>query len=303
MNKKYFIEGIINLIVSLLVIFITNFLLALPFTAKGEVIISDVYKTSDISYQRHIEINNFTDKYIEDLLVKVPLTCSIDNEKYINTLEIENKKNMDELTLFSLNMIEPKSSTILLISQETQDEQIIFTNLHEKKLTLIKERKKYSPIIALAKSVLPNAIIYAIMFAIFTLISSYFTDKTTEELNRRINVNDGKIDILQNEINKNKEYYKKSINSIQKRIMLLKLTLRDYVKELDFWRNVVKNLLFIKDKSNTNAENLFSIVTNTLKTYTIKSKDNKDIDEIFFLADQLTKDDNKHTKLDGIDSK
>ena len=134
-----------------------------------------------------------------------------------------------------------------------------------------------------------NITVYFIFLFIFQII----TNKKANELLKQI---EG--------VKKEKEELKEEANSIKNRIcsfqkeytlrnLFLKKQIRDYEKELSFWRNVVSQVLYTGDKKHTQAEILFDSVTKQLESYTVKSKQNLDLDEILFVAKEINNDEKK----------
>ena len=105
-----------------------------------------------------------------------------------------------------------------------------------------------------------------------------------------------KFDIIE-ELKEEANSIKNRICSFQKeytlRNLFLKKQIRDYEKELSFWRNVVSQVLYTGDKKHTQAEILFDSVTKQLESYTVKSKQNLDLDEILFVAKEINNDEKK----------
>lgn len=287
--KKTILENISSPLFSTLVAYFLSFIFSIPSLESGNIRIGDIYKTDENLLFRNIEITNYTDSYINDLLLKIPKSCKIENEEFISSLLISKKQSPSlDYSFYSIDMIEPKSSSLVTISVQKND-KIFFPNHRNKKLTLTSKAQIESPYIKLLKQVSVTFVIYFIVLSFFQMI----TDKKTNEVLKQIE-----------DIKKEKEGLKEEANSIKNRIcnfqkeytlknLFLKKQIRDYEKELSFWRNVVSQILYTGDKKHTQAEILFDSVTKQLESYTVKSKQNLDLDEILFVAKEINNDEKK----------
>lgn len=287
--KKTIFENISSPLFSTLVAYFLSFIFSIPSLESGNIRIGDIYKTDENHLFRNIEIINYTDLYINDLLLKIPKSCKIENEEFISSLLISKKQSPSlDYSFYSIDMIEPKSSSLVTISVQKND-KIFFPNHRNKKLTLTSKAQIESPYIKLLKQVSVTFVIYFIVLSFFQMI----TDKKTNEVLKQIE-----------DIKKEKEGLKEEANSIKNRIcnfqkeytlknLFLKKQIRDYEKELSFWRNVVSQILYTGDKKHTQAEILFDSVTKQLESYTVKSKQNLDLDEILFVAKEINNDEKK----------
>lgn len=287
--KKTILENISSPLFSTLVAYFLSFIFSIPSLESGNIRIGDIYKIDENLLFRNIEITNYTDSYINDLLLKIPKSCKIENEEFISSLLISKKQSPSlDYSFYSIDMIEPKSSSLVTISVQKND-KIFFPNHRNKKLTLTSKTQIESPYMKLLKQLSVTFVIYFIVLFIFQII----TDKKTNELLKQI---EG--------VKKEKEELKEEANSIKNRIcsfqkeytlrnLFLKKQIRDYEKELSFWRNVVSQVLYTGDKKHTQAEILFDSVTKQLESYTVKSKQNLDLDEILFVAKEINNDEKK----------
>ncbi len=282
-------KAILESLFTTLLAYFLSFIVSIPSLESGNIRIGDIYKTDENLLFRNIEITNYTDSYINDLLLKIPRLCKIENEEFISSLLISKKQSPSlEYSFYSIDMIEPKSSSLVTISVQKND-KILFPNYRNKKLTLTSKTQLESPYIKLLKQLAMTIAVYFIFLFIFQII----TDKKTNELLKQIE-----------DVKKEKEELKEEANSIKNRIcsfqkeytlrnLFLKKQIRDYEKELSFWRNVVSQVLYTGDKKHTQAEILFDSVTKQLESYTVKSKQNLDLDEILFVAKEINNDEKK----------
>lgn len=294
--KKIALESILSAFVTVIGSSLFTLLLSIPIAEKGNIRISDIYKTESGTLSRNIEVINYTNDYIDGLVLKIPNTCKIENEKSISSLVITKRENkMIDYNTFSLDMIEPKTSSLITI-QVQKDDIISFPNYSSKKFSVTSEKHIESPIWKLIKQVLPSFIVYFILLSIF----QFFANKKSNELSEQIEKSEKKrqveVDKLSEKLDKEEKKIEKTDKDLKEykknyyqKTLFIKKQLQDYEKELDFWRNTVRQVLFKGDKKHTQAENLFETVTKQLETYTVKSKQNLDLDEILFVVDELNK--------------
>ena len=62
--------------------------------------------------------------------------------------------------------------------------------------------------------------------------------------------------------------------------------MRDYQKELDFWKDTIRKFLYKSKETEDSAERLFSIITDSLKTYSTRKNVGSHYDEIVYLANR-----------------
>lgn len=290
--KKIALESILSAFVTVIGSSLFTLLLSIPMADKGNIRIGDIYKVEEDTLYRNIEVINYTNDYIDGLFLKIPNTCKIENEKFISSLVITKKENkLNDYIMYSLDMIEPKTSSLITI-QVQKDDLISFPNHSSKKFSVTSGKHIESPIWNLIKQVLPSFIVYFILLSIF----QFFANKKSNELTLKID----KIDNERKSMNQKQEERIKEteikmntyVKDVNLKMTFIKKQLMDYEKELDFWRNTVRQVLFKGDKKHTQAEKLFDAVTKQLETYTVKSKKNLDLDEILFVADELNKNEN-----------
>jgi len=104
------------------------------------------------------------------------------------------------------------------------------------------------------------------------------SDEEVKELKCTLSDQDARIKATNKEIHKLRIYYQIRINDLN--------------KELDFWRNTIRKMLFNSSDKFNSAEVVIEMVTNELKTYTTRERNKDSIDEIFYLANIISEKDN-----------
>lgn len=74
-------------------------------------------------------------------------------------------------------------------------------------------------------------------------------------------------------------------------------------KELSFWRDTVRKMLYDSQNEFQTADKVIETVTTTLKTYTTRKSSNKNMDELLYLAQLIADSRELHCKYNSPDSK
>lgn len=292
--KKSILDSIVTVVTTTIVYFLLSLISTVFLADDGCVRISGTYKNEN-GYCKNIELVNYSNNYQNEIYLKLPSSVTIKNESSISTLLIEKENlNVQDINLYKLNQIQPQSSTVIVLELENENDSIQFTNLKEKKFSLETQGKIESPKLKLFMQLLPNALLYIIIFSITQIISNYYIGKHQKEYNEKLEEKNIKLDEIQKTLDDAKEDLKFIKKRFQIIVFFLKKQLSDYSKENEFWRNTVRQLLYNGDKKNKKAEQLFETVTNQLQTYTIKSKRNLDLNEVIFIAEELEEYDKKN---------
>ena len=296
--KKTILDTVISIITTSVIYCLLSIISSTFLADKGCVRITGTYKDENFCY-KNIELVNYSNNYQNEIYFKIPSSAKIKNESHISTLLIE-KENIkaEDINLYKLNQIQPESSTVIVIKLENENDSIQFTNLKEKKFSLETQGRIESPKLKLFKQLLPNALLYIIIFSFSQFLGNYFIAKRQKELDEKIKEKNKKLNEIEQTLEKTDTELKDVKKKFHKAIFLFKKQLSDYSKENEFWRNTVRQLLYTGDRKNKKAEQLFETVTNQLQTYSVKSKRNLDLEEIIFVAEELEEYDRKNSKYD-----
>lgn len=292
--KKTIKDTIASVITTSIIYFLISLFTTVFLADKGRVRISGLYKNDGL-WKQNIELVNYSNQYQNDIYLKIPVTATIENQNNISTLLIE-KDNVisEEFNLYKINQIQPESSTIIVLQLKNKDDRVLFTNLKEKKFSLETQGRIENPKFLLVKQLLPNAVLYILIYSVSQFITSYYAGKRQEELTEKINEKNKKFEKIEKTLDKTQSELKDVELKFHKAVFFFKKQLSDYSKENEFWRNTIRQMLYTGDKKEKKAEQLFETVTNQLQTYTVKSKRNLDLNEIIFLAEDLEEYDKKN---------
>ncbi len=222
--------------------------------------------------------NNSGNIEVEDLDITVGEYNEIINMVSNITYTIENKKKA-----ITLNYIPPKETvSIIIITKDVINlDSVKIAYKGNLNITYLEDKSEtYTLIIS-------QAIIYGIML----IVIKYLQDKNhkkqmmrIDEVNKTVEKNDKEINDLLTE-QKDLKSEAAELKKDKHKLRIYYLTrMKDYKKELDFWKDTIRKFIYQSSLNKVNSEELFDVVTDTLKTYGTKSKDIANIDEIFYLA-------------------
>ena len=281
-NKKIILDAIVTSLISSLILLIINS--GVYWFTKEKINIT-VTPSSYINneYVTVIRLKNFqNNKSISDI------NLWFDNViiKNVDT-DLKNVVNEDNI---KINDVSPDyTGNIIIHSEKEVTEQSLKIELDEKCNLVFTSSQKESAYIEI-RNYLVTASIYCIEFAIMLYLSKKFTNIKIKEQERKIEETERAIRILKQD----QETTMKEAKRINKRIMKNKLLfarrLSDYSRELNFWKDTIRKILYRVSKEDMKKNDICEIVTDNLKTYRTKEKC-----EYFELEDILEefKDDKK----------
>lgn len=105
---------------------------------------------------------------------------------------------------------------------------------------------------------------------------------------------------LSDKIDVQKEQSKKAINELR---LYYLAHISDLQKELSFWRDTVRKMLYNSQTEFQAADKVIETVTSTLKTYTTRKRSDENMDELLYLAQLIADSREVRNKHDATDSK
>ena len=265
-NKKIIVDAIVTSLISSLVLFIINS--GVYWFTKEKINITvtpSLYINNE--YVTVISIKNFqNNKSIQEI------NLWLDNVivKNINT----ELKNVTTNNNIKINNIEPDyTGSIIIYSEKEINEQNLKVELNEKCNLVFTNSQKESAYIQII-NYLGTALIYFIEFAIMLYLSNKISSKQVEKLKEKVEEEEKVLKLLE----KSQEKTTKQEKELQKRIMknklLLERKLSDYSRELNFWKDTIRKILYGVSCDETKKKDICEIVTDNLKTYRTKEKCN-----------------------------
>ena len=104
---------------------------------------------------------------------------------------------------------------------------------------------------------------------------------------------------LSDKIDVQKEQSNKAINELR---LYYFARISDLQKELSFWRDTVRKMLYNSQNKFQTADKVIETVTSTLKTYTTRKRDDENMDELLYLAQLIADSRELHSKHNSTDS-
>lgn len=138
---------------------------------------------------------------------------------------------------------------------------------------------------------------YFIVFSFFSYFEYRSVQRRKEEWEKKIETyklklketNDELARINQNHIDTIKQHEEitnktKELSKDNQKLKLLLLTrMTDYAKELTFWRDTIRKIMYDANKKNVDSEMIIDTVTKNLKTYSTKNEKNVDFATLMLL--------------------
>lgn len=224
-----------------------------------------------------IDVINFSDKKIDGLLISIPKALPIDKIISSNPIKyktIDNIASSTDRTLLELSLIPSKTLTRIMLPSTSRSDNLKLINAEELGLSSdYFESNKFLSTKRLPLLFIPS-IIVAIMFGFF----KFYFDKETTKLKEKLVELDKSIHSLNEKI-------QQASNQSKKARLLLLARIKDYAKELDFWRDTIRKL--ISNRNNKQEANLlFSTVTQKLSTWGTRPE-SKDFEAISVMAELI----------------
>lgn len=306
--KKNILESVISAIILAFIMFLVSYFLNSYFAEKVVVRVSDPIRINGIGFQTSVDVLNFKDNYIEKLRIKLPVDIKLENILVNEPLQINKiDPNIGSGlgTIFEVERIDKnqKIRLIFLSSAIFDEHEIIIQNRKDKIQIEFFDQVK-SPIENQILTLILSSLIYVLVIGIFT----YYSDKKTNQTFALLRENNKSITQQQEMSSEQLTQTKEQIallniriektdleldrikNNYRKKSILYSAKLRDYSKEVDFWRDTIRKILYQFSNGKIDSEALVKSITSTLKTYKTYDEDEENFEEIKILASILKED-------------
>ncbi|MCJ8008131.1 hypothetical protein ACFFF5_10875 [Lederbergia wuyishanensis] len=308
--RNRIVEGILSAVILGVITFFSNLMLTDWFIEKSVLTIGDSVEIDNETYLLPITINTF-EKEINNLRIGFPgdikgnqIKANIPLE--INKIETEKNYSIIELTGLS----ELKSYQLTLIAKKYIEPNSIVVHKNGNKIKVnysINDLK--SPIKEQIKFIVINSLIYAGLIFLISLYQekrrSELIKQNAESINSLIQGNKESLNNLiedrerlqksQEKTNKDLEKLDlefKEINSRHAKLRLLyNAKLNDYSKELNFWRNTIRRILYQLPDGKSKAEEVIKSVSSALKTQQTHGNIQHDFENLKILSKYLSDND------------
>lgn len=295
MKTSDYIRNAVYALITLVLTFAFGVLTNISFKPKGCYSI-DIMQI-DTNTNGILHIKNLTKQTQQNLMFLIEGTsnCRINSNSYVE-YKLNKSSGDSSSFLLTINNILPKKDIILTLSNIKFGSNITFANVKELRYKTIDSLATLQ--INATRIVLFNALLCTIVaFIVMTLLSHYYDNKAKERikeiqdvLKNYKNASDIMERTLDN-VEKKMEEYK---SYLHKHNLIAGAKIRDYKKENEFWKTLITKEI-LKD-SQLNPKEIFSKVTQSLKTYSTLEKDD-DMDFAEYLQ-RILKEDTKSLSED-----
>ncbi|SRR5258706_6352162 len=297
MNK--YVETIVTVIITFVISLVLNSVSTYITQDQGMVKIGSTMKINNQEYLP-LDIETYSNKATSGLLFAIPSVTPVTEIISSHPLNIEAIPaaiGTSDIKYIKISDIEPNTTVELLIPiANQQDTSLIrLTNQEQFRFSVVHKDEVQSPLKTAIQEALKLALINSVLYGIVLLWMSASSEKrdrewkeNREKSNKEFNTNFEKIEkemkekaaeweILRQENEKRileAEESTKSIYEQFQRVRLLLLArLSDYEKELSFWRDTIRKILYEGKTDEKTVERLFDQVTKSLKTYSIQGRE------------------------------
>jgi hypothetical protein len=281
--KKIF-ESILIVIATFFVLLLLNTVINYLMRDFGSV---NIGKVIDIKSQLYLplDIYNYSKKPINGLQMFVPSTTSI--QDIVSSLplrieEISTTGGLGDTKKIILSDIDPSSVAQLMIPIENgkQNNLISIINSEDLRLSIVTRAEIQNPILKAMYGFLGYSIIGSIYWAIFLYINTRIYESDRKKMIE-------KIDSIKEDAKKiEKEFFEYRDAYVKIRVILL-ARISEYQKELDFWRDTIRKVVYEVTKNKNDAEKLIDQVSLALKTYSLRENSTLDLDFMLKVSDML----------------
>lgn len=263
-NKKIIVDAIVTSLISSLILLIINS--GVYWFTKEKINIT-VTPSSYINneYVTVISIKNFQNNksiqeinlWLDNVIVK-NIRTELKNETTNNNIKIN-------------NVVPAYTGSIIIYSEKEINEQNLKVELNEKCNLVFTNSQKESAYIEI-RNYLGTVLIYFIEFSIMLYLAKKINNKKIEEVKREIERTKKSLKLIEDSQKISEKKAKELQKMIMKNKLVLERKLSDYSRELNFWKDTIRKILYGVSKDEMKKKDICEIVTDNLKTYRTKEK-------------------------------
>lgn len=269
---------IITTIVSVVITAGMSFILNYYNMSNGSIGFNQDVKIQNTNYSI-VTIENSSEKLLNELKLNISKDININDittSNHINIIINDKFKTNQKVNQIIINDIPDGLLTQIFIPMKKNDTFIEIVNPKELNLEIKDPRYATNKIKKIIDESIQTATVYFIVFSFFYYL-----------MQQSINTNISKINKLNEEAKEAREKLEKNAKNLEKKskelkkehmkIKLLYLSrLQDYAKELTFWRDTIRKIMYETTNKKSDAELIIDTVTKSLKTY--HTRNEKDIE-------------------------
>lgn len=284
---KRIIESIISALLIFIMTFTINLLLIDKTAPKYSIIISDINQSHDGRFIFSTTIQNNDVNIGKNIMLQIPELIVKDdvisnkpaNIEFVNSSKIGTSILVSDFSgNESLNLVFRVDSEfdIKKLKVSTEDSKIKIIYLNE----TINEKAEY--IKRIIFTLLSTSIIYGLINLFFTL-----------NQDKKITIVKENISSLEKQLVLLKEDSKEYKSKYRTEMLVLKKRIKEYDKELNFWKNTIRKLVYNSKNSKQENEQIVDLVTKELRTYQTRCSDHVCLDNIEAMSNSIDLDSNK----------
>lgn len=294
--KNSIVSSVIAFVVTGILSIIGAYIVLILSVPDFSVKIDENIKMNDGKYFTQITVTNnnakvkgplflqFPVKIIEKSIVSnIPINLFIPDSKTISSIgsNIQIKDVLGKQT-FVLLILSDQAYDVKKVNASSSNSDVSISYLQDDKLR--------------NKALLGNIIIFSIIFGIFNGLFNYYyemritkkiqdhKDKSEklvaemqlnmEEVNKLCDKQNHEASRLKEELSQTKLDINTMKIDLKKETLLLRSRIREYNKELDFWRNTIRKMLYNSKVEQLTSDEIIKLVTKELGTYQTNCSDN-----------------------------
>ncbi|SES12920.1 hypothetical protein [Salipaludibacillus aurantiacus] len=291
------------------ILFSSNVIFVYFFDNNAEVKIGTPTQVQEDSFAIPIDIHTFNEG-ISDLRIGIPVNINENNifsNKPINIYFQNNNIGLEDSSAIIIEEIVANNNLqiILEVDQFISDQDIeVYSNKGNINVEYLSQ--KDSPVISQIKNLILYALLYAIILGIVTFFNIKDRDKkvekveeqhknvlqtsekTAQDTEKRLSEIKKELETDRLKLEKLEDKYIKHLNDSKKINILQKAKLNDYRKELSFWRDTIRKILYQMPGDEDKAKELIRIVTHSLKTFQTNEKNEPDFESLKVLTKMIS---------------
>lgn len=278
---------IITMIITFIVTFFINGTVSFFTAENGTIQIGNLIEYDSNTFIVPVDIRNYSDSDFEKINIYIPLAISesdIKSSSPLNIIKVKNNINTQVGSSFVIEKIpeEQKVQLLFKLNKSINVNEISIMNDNNTEVEYTNSSK--SPL----KKSLPSLIIMCLYYTLAIGIYSYYSLRKIHQNTITLQETKQQIQMLQDEVIKikdesaqeRKELVESAKNSLKRTNKYLISKMSDLNKELRFWRDTVRKLMYESRNERINSELIIKTVTNVLKTYKTNRGESDIIDEI-----------------------
>jgi len=288
-------EAVLSFILLGVVTFISSYAISYFFGSNSEMIIGEAAEVTENNYVLAIDIANYKD--YKKTSIEFPIKIdekNITSSVPINIKQVENNVGINDAVVMDVSNIPPDSNFQLFVSSGDLMDNKDITVIDNSEFQVKYKQDLGNPVNSLIKELFVTAAIYSCVYVLFLLLANRSLAKRKKEMEEAQEVRIGvvreqlaAVQEFSESANKESEKFKTELKELKaeslklkqdyrKSRILLHSKLNDYQKELNFWRDTVRKILYKLPNNKSTSEEVLKTVTETLGTYQVNERTEHD---------------------------